>query len=202
MSAEYIKRNLEDFCNRSGADFGEIQRVWSATKHENVWLGGGAVRRTLSKQPLDSDFDYFFKDEPTMKSWEASLPGSISKVRETKHHTEYRGVISGSELPVTLQAIRFAYYNGPTEAIDSFDYTISQFATDGHSLWTTPEALWDLGRKRLALHKVTYPVATMRRMLKYSNQGFTACGGCMTQLYQMTMYNPDALAQMDITYVD
>ena len=199
---EVIKRDLQEFADRSGADTQELLRVWKNTSHRGVWIGGGAVRRTLIKKPLDSDFDFFFKDVDTFKSWEASLPKTIIKVRETKHHTEYKGTLEGSDIPVILQAIQFKYYTDAADVLDSFDYTITQFVTDGHALWTTPEALWDLGRMRLALHKVTYPVATMRRMLKYSNQGFTACGGCMTQLYTMTMDNPDALAQMDITYVD
>lgn len=199
---EVTKRNLQEFCDRSGTDSTELLRVWKATKHEGVWIGGGAVRRTLIKKPLDSDFDFFFTSVDTFKSWEASLPKTITKVRETQHHTEYKGTLEGSDLPVILQAIQFKYYTNAADVLDSFDYTITQFATDGENLWTTPEALWDLGRMRLALHKVTYPVATMRRMLKYSNQGFTACGGCMTQLYTMTIENPDALAQMDITYVD
>ena len=199
---EVLKRILLDFCDRSGADCSELLRVWDVTSHKGVWLGGGAVRRTLIKQPLDSDFDFFFKDVDTFKSWEAKLPKTVVKVRETKHHTEYKCTLEGSDIPVVLQAIQFKYYDSPEEVLDSFDYTITQFVTDGNSLWTTVESLWDLGRKRLALHKVTYPVATMRRMLKYTNQGFTACSGCMTQLYTMTIDNPEALASMDITYVD
>jgi len=199
---EMIKRSFQEFCDRSGADTTEIERVWKATKHGGVWLGGGALRRTLIGMPLDSDFDFFFRDEDTFKSWESSLPNSMTKVRETKHHTEYKGVIKGSDIPVVIQAIKFKYYEDTQSVLDSFDYTITQFAYQGDWLYTTPEALWDLGRKRLALHRVTYPVATMRRMLKYCNQGFTACGGCMQQLYQMTMDNPEALMQMDITYVD
>ena len=196
------KLDFEQFCNRNGNDPSEVQRVWEQVKHEGVYLGGGALRRTLINQPLDSDFDFFFHNQGTLDSWEASLPKTMKLVRETQHHKEYRGTLVGSDTPVTLQAIRFSFYNGVWDVIDSFDYTITQFAFDGESLYTTPEALWDLGRRRLAIHKVTYPVSTMRRMLKYSNQGFTACGGCMQTLFQETLNSPGALYQMDITYVD
>jgi hypothetical protein len=62
--------------------------------------------------------------------------------------------------------------------------------------------LWDLGRKRLAIHKVTYPVATMRRMIKYTRQGFNACAGCMATLLRETATSPEAMASLDIAYVD
>lgn len=199
---ELIKRDFEDFCSRSGCSTEEVERIWESVKHEGVWLGGGAIRRTLIGMSFDSDFDFFFRDSETFESWEKSLPKSLTKTRETAHHTEYRGAVEGSDIPVVVQAIKFKYYNNPSEVIDSFDYTITQFVYDGQNLWTTPEALWDLGRRRLALHKVTYPVATMRRMLKYSNQGFTACSGCMQELFVLTMNDPAALSQMDITYVD
>jgi len=199
---ELIKRNFQNFCDRSGQDTSEVNRIWDNLSHEGVWLGGGSIRRTLSGMPLDSDFDFFFKDVDTFKSWEASLPKGLSKVKETKHHTEYKGVLEGSDIPIVVQAIKFKFYDNAEQVIDSFDYTITQFAFDGTYLFTTPESLWDLGRKRLALHRVTYPVATMRRMIKYSNQGFTACGGCMQELYSLTFDNPEAMAAMDITYVD
>ncbi|MFP3367631.1 hypothetical protein R0J93_28775, partial [Pseudoalteromonas sp. SIMBA_148] len=60
----------------------------------------------------------------------------------------------------------------------------------------------DLGRRKLAIHKITYPVATMRRMLKYTTQGFTACAGCMQQIIKDTATSPEAMSQLDIEYVD
>jgi len=62
--------------------------------------------------------------------------------------------------------------------------------------------LWDLGRKRLAINRITYPVSTMRRMLKYSKQGFFACGGCMATILQETILSPELHTQLDITYLD
>lgn len=196
-----LEFDFAEFCARSGCETKELDRVLAAVRND-AWCAGGAIRRTLIKQPLDSDFDFFFRDATQLADWEKALPSTLSLVRETEHHKHWKGVIEGSSLPVDIQAIRFRYYSSAAEVIDSFDYTITQFAIDGDKLVTTPYALWDLGRKRLAIHKVTYPVATMRRMLKYSNQGFTACAGCMSTLMRETALNPAALAALDTQYID
>lgn len=200
---EVIKRSFEEFCNRSGQNFEEVSTVWNQCHISGSWLGGGALRRTLIGQPLDSDFDFFFENPDRKSAFVEKLKSKgLSVTRETKHHTQLEGFLEGSKIPYTIQAIHFRYYKSAEEVLDSFDYTITQLVHDGKWLYTTPETLWDLGRKRLALHKVTYPVATMRRMLKYTKQGFTACGGCMADLYTKTLGNDEALGQLDIEYVD
>lgn len=198
----YIKIDFNDFCSRSDADTTELYRVLSALPQDNAWIAGGAIRRVLLRQALDSDFDFFFDSQESLDRWELSLPNTLQLVRETKHHKHWHGALDGSEVPVDIQAIRFKFYESPEAVIDSFDYTITQFILDDGVLTTTPEALWDLGRRKLAIHRVTYPVATMRRMLKYANQGFTACGGCMAQLLRDTAASPEAMAELDIQYVD
>lgn len=193
--------DFAEFCERSDCDTSELFRVLNAVRN-GAWCAGGAIRRTLIKQPLSSDFDFFFRSAEQLADWEKALPSTLSLVRETEHHKHWKGTIGESAIPVEIQAIRFRYYESAADVIDSFDYTITQFALDGDKLVTTPEALWDLGRKKLAIHKVTYPVATMRRMLKYATQGFTACGGCMATLLRETASTPEVMAQLNIQYVD
>lgn len=197
----FIRMDFEDFCRRSDHDVEPLMKVLEALP-KGAWIAGGAIRRTLIGQSLDSDFDFFFRDETALEEWQAKLPDTFSLVRETQHHKHWRGVPEGFDRALDVQAIKFAFYDSAEAVIDSFDYTITMFALNGTDLVTTPEALWDLGRKRLAIHKVTYPVATMRRMLKYTKQGFTACAGCMATLFRETAKSPEALAAIDVEYVD
>jgi hypothetical protein len=147
------------------------------------WIAGGALRRTLLQQEPDSDFDFFFKDAEQLAAFTAALDRlGMEKVRETDHHVHYRGRVGDSALPIDVQCIRFAFYADAAAVIDSFDFTICQFAFDGVTLTTGAYSLWDLGRKRLAVHKVTFPVSSMRRVLKYATQGFKACNGCLSTL--------------------
>lgn len=196
-----VRFDFAEFCERSDLSTDELNRVLAAVKGD-AWCAGGAIRRTLIRQPLDSDFDFFFRDADHLAAWEKSLPSTLALVRETEHHKHWKGIVGDSGLPVDIQAIRFRFYASAEDVIDSFDYTITQFALDGAQLVTTPYALWDLGQRKLAVHKITYPVATMRRMLKYTSQGFTACGGCLAQILRDTARSPEAMGQLDLQYVD
>lgn len=167
------------------------------------WLGGGALRRTVLGEEPNSDFDFFFKDANQLAEFGRNIEGrGFYKVRESEHHIEYRGNIGGTGMPRDIQCIRFAYYQNAEAVIDSFDFTICQFAFDGSKMTCGEFSLWDLGRKRLAVHKLTYPVSSMRRMLKYARQGFRACNGAIATILRETASNPALLAAMNITYVD
>lgn len=165
------------------------------------WLAGGALRRTLLRQEPDSDFDFFFRDAAQLREFGAHLVAmGLPQTRETEHHVQYRGRIGAVEQPVDIQCIRFAYYADAAAVIDSFDFTVCQFAFDGFTLTVGEYSLWDLGRKRLAVHKITYPVSSMRRVLKYARHGFRACNGCLAALLRATADNPEL--RTDVEYVD
>lgn len=165
------------------------------------WLAGGALRRTLMQREPESDFDFFFKDAEQLQSFAAALDRlGMEKVRETEHHLHYRGRVGDGGLPIDVQCIRFAFYANADAVIDSFDFTICQFAFDGTSLTAGAYALWDLGRKRLAVNRITFPVSSMRRVLKYGSQGFKACNGCLAALLRATADNPSL--NTEIAYVD
>ena len=200
---QHITLNFDELCNHSGADPTEVYKVQSAFSNDGAWIAGGVIRRTLIGQALDSDFDFFFRSKDHFDEWLNNKPSGMNVTRETQHHVQLEGIIGDNKIPIVVQGIHFQYYSeGAPTIIDSFDYTITQFALSGKSLYTTDMALWDLGRKRLSINKVTYPVATMRRMLKYTRQGFTACAGCMQELFIQTATSNEAMATMDVEYVD
>lgn len=201
--------NLVDFLSRSTdrpfddtALSGILKSLPSLSK-EGPWIAGGALRRTLLGKEPESDFDFFFRDAGQLKEFSSGLEArGLKKIKETIHHVHYRGKIGDSGIDRDVQCIRFAFYEDAAAVINSFDYTICQLAFDGETLTLGEFTLWDLGRKRLAIHKITYPVATMRRMLKYTAQGFTACAGCMATILTETANKPEILQQLGVTYVD
>jgi hypothetical protein len=185
------------------SDLGVILAALPPVKRDGPWLGGGALRRTLAGQSLESDFDFFFRDADQLTAFAEGLEAAgLQKVRETAHHMQFRGYIASATRNIDVQLIRFKYYESAAEVIDSFDYTICQFAFDGEMITVGKYALWDLGRRKLVIHKITYPVSTMRRLLKYTKQGFTACAGCLGTILRETAQSPELLGQLDIEYVD
>ena len=170
---------------------------------DGPWLAGGALRRTLQGKEPESDFDFFFRNADQLSVFVTHLESiGLIKVCETQHHAHYRGRVGDSAIERDIQCIRFAFYESAVAVIDSFDYTICMLAFDGQTLTVGDFTLWDLGRRRLAIHKITYPVATMRRMLKYASQGFTACKGCLAAILTATADTPALREQLQIDYVD
>lgn len=165
------------------------------------WIAGGAIRRTIMAQEPDSDFDFFFRDADQLETFRMGLESrGFSLFRESEHHMHYRGHIDGDPMMRDIQLIRFQFYPDSAAVIDSFDFTLCQVAFDGMRLTVGDFTLWDLGRKRLAVNKITFPVSSMRRLLKYTRQGFYACNGALNELLRATANNPEL--RTDIAYVD
>lgn len=167
------------------------------------WLAGGSIRRTISAMPLESDFDFFFASEEQLGKFSKGLERlNFVKKKETEHHVQYEGFEGAVERCITIQLIRFRYYGNASEVLESFDFTICQFVFDGEHIHCGDYALWDLGRKRLAVGTITFPVSSMRRLLKYARQGFTACDGCLAALATAISDNPALADNLNIHYVD
>jgi hypothetical protein len=204
-----ITHGLEDFLARStDRPFNEttlykvLDELPSCQK-DGPWIAGGALRRTMQGKEPESDFDFFFRDADQLTAFSRKLEArGLEKIRETTHHVHYRGRVGSDAALRDIQCIRFAFYQSASAVIDSFDYTICMLAFDGKTLTLGDFTLWDLGRKRLAIHKITFPVSTMRRMLKYTSQGFTACKGCLASILRSVPENPELLEQLQIEYVD
>lgn len=165
------------------------------------WIAGGALRRTLIGMPLDSDVDYFFRDAAQKEAFqEAILASGARIVGQREHATTYEFPREDAG-PLIVQAITMAYYPTLEDVLDSFDFTITQFGYDGLALVCGEFSLWDLSRKRLALHKLTFGVSTVRRLIKYAKQGFTACGGVLASILEEVVANPQTVNR-EVDYVD
>ena len=164
------------------------------------WIAGGAVRRSLMGETLASDIDVFFASRKQLHSFkEEILKRGGRLVSENELNTTFELELLGRKVPV--QCVHVALFPTATAVIDSFDFTITQFATDGRSLWCGEYSLWDLARKRLALHRLTFGVSTLRRTIKYANQGFTACAGVLADILERTVADPSTIHR-DIKYID
>lgn len=178
------------------------------TGYKGRWLGGGAIRRAILDGNCSSDWDMFFDSQETLDSFvEQCQSYSVENLKENDHNISFTITLpikkDDSEEPVKfdIQAIKVSYYIDPEDVIDTFDYTICQFITDGEGLWTGESSLFDLSRKKLVVNRITFPVASLRRLLKYTNQGFYACSGCLQSLLKAVADDPDLLNQK-IKYID
>jgi len=201
--------DLREFLARStDAEFdeltlGAVLDGLPSLSDKGPWLAGGALRRTLLGMEPESDFDFFFANADQLTAFTTELEkNGFVKAKETEHHLHYKGQIGGRGVERDIQCIRFKFYDSAASVIESFDFTVCMFAYDGKTLTCGETALWDLGRKRLAVHKISYPVASVRRLLKYTKQDFRACKGCLATLLRQTASSDELRAQLDIEYVD
>lgn len=165
------------------------------------WIAGGAIRRTLLQDKLESDFDFFFRSPEQKAEFVETLTEDHGAwlISEREHAATYG--VKFDQRTLIVQAITMAYYESPEAVIDSFDFTITQFAYDGTDLICGEFSLWDLSRKRLALHKLTYGVSTVRRLIKYTKQGFTACSGVLAAILGEVVDHPEVIHR-EVQYVD
>jgi len=182
------------------------------------WVAGGAIRRIFTGEEQNSDIDYFFRNEEQFEQAKTSVEaaGGILRGRNDMNHSYVipaaeEIVLSeetGDETPFKnfvaeqkVQLIHFRFYNNPAEVLDSFDYTLSQFLWDGSYFHFGDFALFDVARKKLVPHKVTYGVSTLRRMLKYTDQGYTICAGGLGDILRQVAEEPSVINQ-EVLYID
>lgn len=162
-------------------DFMRVYAALPAPGPQGPWLAGGSLRRLITGNRELGDFDYFFRDKDQLVAFQEMLDALGFKLKYTnEHNSTYTGAVGETE--VIVQAIFIRYYATVQALLDSFDFTLCQLAYDGSLLHLGEYTLWDVGRKRLAVHRITYPVSTLRRLLKYTNQGYYACSGCLQSI--------------------
>jgi RNAse (barnase) inhibitor barstar len=207
----------QDVCRRLGVEEFSSTVLVKALKRvpelseAGPWIAGGAVRNTLQGASLDSDWDFFFADEAQCSKFEDELIGmGASLLTKTEMNSTYilpTVIPEGTEgdgvyLPeMKIQVIKFKYYKNAEEVIESFDFTLCQFAYDGKNITVSPFALWDVARKKLVPAQLSYAASSLRRMIKYARQGYTICGGGLADLLEQVVANP-TIIHADIKYID
>lgn len=156
----------------------------------NVMLAGGALRRTLTNQPLDSDLDLFFV---SVSAFNFTLSILRQHNYETLYENDYNVTLQRKGDTFKVQLIKFIFPATPEELLDNFDFTICQFVLLQNEFYTTDMALWDLGRKRLGVNKISYAVSSVRRLLKYSRQGYTVCSGTIQGILTSVAEEPSII---------
>ena len=180
---------------------------------EGPWLAGGSVRRLVARQPQDSDFDFFFRDQAQFDAFcddmakrgaRRSSEGDFNvtfmlPAVQAKPIADDEFTKAGPELKV--QAIRIAFFETLNATLESFDFSITQFGYDGTDFLFGQWSLFDLASKRLVPGKLTYGTSSLRRIIKYTRQGFTICGGGLADVLEQVVNDP-SIIQRDVEYVD
>lgn len=211
--------SLDTFWARYGhkeyeeTDFARALERLPKIKPSGPWLAGGSVRRLLVNQPQDTDFDFFFKDQAQFDEFCGSMKSLGASVLNENDFNITFTVPSVAAKPIgedefspagpelKVQAIRIAFYGTVEETVDSFDFSICQAAFDGNRLILGDWTLFDLANKRLVPGQIRYGTSSLRRMIKYTRQGFTVCSGGLADMLEQVVNNPEII-QQNVEYID
>ncbi len=168
-------------------------------RNQSIVLAGGAVRRMVENNQEESDYDLFMFGDTKLEYVEEALRAdNYEFIRGTEHHREYVQAISGRK----VQLITNWRYKDIADLFSFFDFTICQCAFDGNSLYFGDYSLFDIARKRLVINRIQFFHSSLRRMLKYGNQGYYACAGTLQTFLNAVAAAPKEVLNQEIKYVD
>ena len=175
----------------------EISKINSRilkTKLPDLKLGacficGGAIRDSIIGQKFD-DIDIFGCSESDRHKFVDDNLKEAKQIYDSKFLKTY--ILDGHKIQIIWRD-----YANLKEMLDSFDYTICQFALgeiqdddlfeereSGQFVYCNPESLIHLFEKRLVVHELNpqFVANSLERMQKYIKKGYTACNGTIQSL--------------------
>lgn len=190
---------------------------------KDIVLAGGAIRSALEAKPAN-DYDIFFLSDDASTGgldFDNNLTGVAARLNETASYLMKRGFKLVFACPeyklmtlkagnVKIQLINRRTYKTIKNILESFDFSICQFATaDFSTLWTTLNAVRDVKLKRLTLVDIAYPAASLNRLHKYRNYGYKANERlmsdiclCIYNLYSLWGDDYDTINDHMVFYID
>lgn len=180
MDIEYV---------RVGADYRNVdpivREIFSTDSLRGIILAGGAARKCVAwaqDYSLPNDYDFFFTNKESPLLLEEFLIGSgfevVFRCPEGK-------LVSLKKDEVKIQLIKDVVYDSAIELIETFDFTVTMFAIESSRplvVYTTDVALYDELNTILRLNIVQFPLATLKRVDKYTRYGYKAVTNLHSEL--------------------
>jgi hypothetical protein len=144
----------------------------------NCWIAGGVLRDYFGDKKSTSDCDIFFKNINDFNKAVKYFKSNGAKIIWESNNgmkVQYKGNV--------YDLIKI-FFKNPNDTIDSFDFTISMFATDGNKIYHGINSFNDLKEKKLVLNKISKPFSTLKRVLKHYNKGFNMSAEETKKLYK------------------
>lgn len=202
MTSFFDKKNAPaNLSKRSGIKYKSMplfelkdKNMWNARLEkiipylpDGAYIAGGFLRAMIAgEDDSNGDIDFFFHTEEAFNKTldlirnPSSIPGA-EKAFNFYAIPEYEDIkklrIIDCESLVSfrpnIQLVRLYWFDSPEHVIDSFDFTVCQFITDGKTLWYNPSSFDDLKNKVIKQHRETNDaISILNRVLKYQGKGY------------------------------
>jgi hypothetical protein len=152
------------------------------------WIAGGSIRKLWQGVKWkDGDIDFFFKSRVqcanfrqhidkifTQKVFNNDLndPPLITIFNTYTSDNAASYDISCNNEIIKIQTIFKQFHETAEDMINTFDFTVCQFISDGNTMWATQEAVDDLNSLKLRKTTTTKNKIKIGRALKYTAYGF------------------------------
>lgn len=159
---------------------------------DGVYLAGGSLRNLLGGDDKISDIDLFFRDQKAltsamefMEQFEGSEGGCWFKAFEcpAKELITYKSAIESLMYGDAtqeeynnqrkVQFITKSFYPDPLSLISTFDFIPTCACLYQGALYTHKDWVRHVKKRTLGYNFVSYPVASIFRMMKYRDKGYT-----------------------------
>jgi hypothetical protein len=154
-----------------------LQAIGINVNPKGPWIAGGAILRTFLGQSLDTDIDLFFCNESQYNEAYGKMKDHALFVTESEFSSTFKTLVEhrGVEKEHKVQLVKFVYSEKAVGIIGVFDINVCEIAFDGKRIIVPEESLEGIKSKRMKIHvdRITYPTHTFKRVVKYSQRGFT-----------------------------
>lgn len=209
VPGSYSVFNLKDLEDR-GLDISFLKEL-SDNLPSGCSIAGGAVE-SIFRGEKPKDYDVYFTDISSYRylikkilsaqkdsfwgQYKPNIEESILlKPQDEIEKLKIRFIDLTAKDKPKLQLITTMIYDSTEHILETFDFTAAMGAieiADGdpedssspklHSVILHPMMPIDVARKRLVLHRMTFPASTLRRMIKYTHKGYYACPGSIQKI--------------------
>lgn len=165
---KYIRIHKSDLHKRR---FTYIQKFLNRFKliQNGCYLAGGSLRTLMIGYDDIQDYDLYFRDEDALTRTKRSLlSAGFKKIFACPQNKLFTYKLNDFK----VQCICEFYYPDIETILNDFDLAACMAGFDGKYVIVHPQFVKDLYTMRLTLVNLTYPIATLNRILKYRDKGF------------------------------
>jgi hypothetical protein len=165
--------------NLKGKRFDQIPLAILHLTNDKCYLAGGAMRSLITGE-TPQDYDLFFSEESEVdlvkeklavmgaECYWACPEGKMFSYKIVK---KVEDEFFNDKIEIKIQLILETYEN-LEDHLQLFDFDCCCCGTDGQSITFTKKFVKSVKFKRLTLNCLMFPVATIKRLVKFSNKGF------------------------------
>lgn len=160
------------------------------------WIAGGCLRDFFSGEPIKSDVDVFFKNieqynhvkrelirqSHSVKGLAPVLVYDTENFKDESSPPDNRGLSMFVFGGFKVQLIGTVFFSDQEELANAFDFTICCASLSTSSIVVHEHFFEDLAARRLMINKLPFPISTLKRLVKYTKYGYTACDETLLRL--------------------